>query len=372
LLVTHQQKRKENAKMDFGEVFTKAWKIIWKYKILWLFGIFAGCSSGGGGGGSGSSGAQYSGDYPYGTYNMEQLDPWLIVMIVLALILLAIIITIIVMAVSTVGRIGLIQGTQLADEDDDAQVTFMGLFNSMKPFFWRVLGLNLLIGVGFFFIIMALVLFIGIGSILTLGIGFLCMLPLICVLIPVFWVLTTFVEMANVALVVEDLGIIDGLKRGWDVFRNNLAEMILIGLVLVLGGMFVGLIIAIPMIMTMIPLMMGVVSAIFGDSGALAAGGVIVSGLCCLAYLPVMIVLGGIIRAYIGSAWTLTFLRLTQGPAVDELVELLPDEPVEPETLPESEDQADTAEVSEALDETSISGESEKAKETQDLLPEDF
>jgi hypothetical protein len=242
----------------------------------------------------------------------------------------------------------------------------------MKPFFWRVLGLNLLIGLAFFFIIMALVLFIGLGTVLTFGIGFLCMLPLICVLIPVFWVLTTFVEMANVALVVEDLGIIDGLKRGWDVFRNNLAEMVLMGLVLVLGGMFVGLIIAIPLILTMIPLMMGVVSAIFGDSGALAAGGVIVSGLCCLAYLPVMIVIGGILRAYIGSAWTLTFLRLTQGPAVDELVELLPDEPTEPETLPEAEDQADTAEVTEALDETSASGESEKPEEAENILPEDF
>ncbi len=39
--------------MDFGEVFSKAWKIIWKYKILWLFGIFASCSGGGGGGGGG-------------------------------------------------------------------------------------------------------------------------------------------------------------------------------------------------------------------------------------------------------------------------------------------------------------------------------
>ena len=39
--------------MDFGEVLTKTWKIIWKYKILWLFGIFASCSGGGGGGGGG-------------------------------------------------------------------------------------------------------------------------------------------------------------------------------------------------------------------------------------------------------------------------------------------------------------------------------
>jgi hypothetical protein len=28
-------------------------------------------------------------------------------------------------------------------------------------------------------------------------------------------------------------------------------------------------------------------------------------------YLPVLLVLSGILRAYIGSAWTLTYLRLT-------------------------------------------------------------
>jgi hypothetical protein len=39
--------------MDFGEVLTKAWKIIWKYKILWLFGIFVFLWGGGGGGGGG-------------------------------------------------------------------------------------------------------------------------------------------------------------------------------------------------------------------------------------------------------------------------------------------------------------------------------
>lgn len=47
--------------MDYGEVLSKAWKIIWKHKILWLFGILASCgalntmSSGGGGGASGAS-----------------------------------------------------------------------------------------------------------------------------------------------------------------------------------------------------------------------------------------------------------------------------------------------------------------------------
>jgi hypothetical protein len=30
--------------MDFGEILSKAWKITWKHKILWVFGILSSCS----------------------------------------------------------------------------------------------------------------------------------------------------------------------------------------------------------------------------------------------------------------------------------------------------------------------------------------
>jgi len=41
---------------NFGEVLTRAWQITWKYKVLWIFGILAGCTNGGGGGGGGGGG----------------------------------------------------------------------------------------------------------------------------------------------------------------------------------------------------------------------------------------------------------------------------------------------------------------------------
>jgi len=43
--------------MNIGEVLKKSWDIIWKFKVLWIFGLFASCgrSGGGGGGGGGQS-----------------------------------------------------------------------------------------------------------------------------------------------------------------------------------------------------------------------------------------------------------------------------------------------------------------------------
>jgi uncharacterized protein (DUF697 family) len=356
--------------MDYGEIFSKAWKIIWKYKILWLFGIFASCSGGGGNGGGGgiNSGLQFSGnEYGYSN-NLNNVEPWAVALIIAAVILLAIVITVIVIAVSTVGRAGLIQGAKMADENEDAQLTFSSIFNSVKPFFWRVVGLNLLIMVGYFAILMILGMIYLFSAVLTLGLALICLLPLCCVLIPVFWVLTTFVEMANVAVVVEDLSIIDGLKRGWQVFRDNLGEMIVMGLVLVLGGMIVGILIALPMIPIAIPLIMGIVGSASNETGGPVVSGLIFSGLCCAAYLPVLIVVGGIIRAYIGSAWTLTYLRLTRRP-VEKSADLLLDELNN--AIEDMDPKAPSAE-SETTDEIDEPADSTEDKAPDDTLPEDF
>jgi hypothetical protein len=39
--------------MGFGDIIKRAWKITWRYRALWVLGLFAGVtgSSGGGGGG---------------------------------------------------------------------------------------------------------------------------------------------------------------------------------------------------------------------------------------------------------------------------------------------------------------------------------
>jgi hypothetical protein len=47
--------------MDYLEVLHRSWNIIWKHKVLWIFGIMAGCARGGGGGG----GSGWSESRPY-------------------------------------------------------------------------------------------------------------------------------------------------------------------------------------------------------------------------------------------------------------------------------------------------------------------
>jgi hypothetical protein len=82
----------------------------------------------------------------------------------------------------------------------------------------------------------------------------------------------------------------------------------LLSVILVLGiSLIGGLIIGLPFILIAAPALL----ALLSEGEGVMQAGLLVSGLCLVAYLPVMILLSGILRSFIGSAWTLTFLRLT-------------------------------------------------------------
>jgi len=351
--------------MNIGEILSKAGQIIWKYKVLWIFGIFASCSATSGNAGS-SARTTYGDSSVYIARALDNIDTWVWVAIGLVLFVMVLVVIAIVMALSTFGRIGLVQGTALADEDENAEITFSGLFNSGKPFFWRVLGMNLLIGVMFFILFALLGFFYLFASVVTLGLALICLLPLLCVLVPIIWFISTFVEMANVAIVVDDLSVTEGIQRGWTVFKDNLGNMAVMALVLTLGGMVVGMILAFPLMLAMAPITFGLLSLFFGDAGGFPIGGIILSSLCVVAYLPVLIVVGGIVRAYILSAWTLTYLRLTR----EDIGDLEPLPEPEPPSAPEAELAPDV----ENPPETAAPPEPDKSSPPVDdeEIPEDF
>lgn len=295
---------------DFGHVLNRAWQIIWKHKVLWIFGIFAGCGRGGGSGGGGGGGnAGGGGGNGYDPDNLPSFinqqaladiaqwfqDNWWI-WVVLALVVLVLVLLSIFLG--TIGRIALIKGT--ADVEAGAErLSFGALFQGGLPYFWRVFVLSLLIGLAFLAIFVPLALF----GVLTAGIGFICILPIVCLLIPVAWAVTIVLEQANAAIVIENLGISAGLRRGWELCRSNLGAVLVMGLILGLGAGIVGFIIALPILIALLPVFFAVVA----DKPATP---LLAAALCFVAYLPVLVVLSGIVNAYVQSAWALTFLRL--------------------------------------------------------------
>jgi len=320
--------------MNYGEILEKAWKIIWKFKVLWIFGLLASCGTGGGSGGGGSSSSQS--DFQNSGSNFlppeianrfeqlgQQLESWAetpgfwmtIALITLGFILFIFVLSLLFTAIRSLGMIGLVRGTWQADEGAQ-RLPFGELLKGSFPYLGRVFLFLLLLGLAGGVLAFILVIPLVLVAVLTLGIGLLCILPLLCLLIPIGMLVSTFEQQVIVAMVGEDLGIMDGVKRAWNLMRDNLGPVAVMTLILFVGGAIVGVVLALPILIVAMPAVIGIVAG----EGAVLTGGLIVSGVLLLVYILVATVLGSILHAYIGSAWTLTFRRLTGREAALEVV----------------------------------------------------
>ena len=304
---------------NFGEVLTRAWQITRKYKVLWIFGILAGCTNGGGGGGGGGGNTGYSTgpndfDVPPEIRRfvlmMEDLVAWvednLWIFIVIGLAFLILIL--ITIFLGTIGKIGLIKGSYQAEMGAE-RLVLGELFSASMPYFWRVFGLSFLIGLAFLLLFIPLILL----GVITAGVALLCLLPLICLLIPVGFAVGIIIEQANRAIVLEDLGIFDGLKRSWEISRANIGPLIVMGLILFGITLVLGIVIALPIFIVVFPT---IFAFALGEGQSFSP--LYIALACICLYAPVSWVLNGILTTFTQSAWTLTYMRLTQKPEAQE------------------------------------------------------
>lgn len=301
--------------MDFGKVLTRSWEIIWKFKALWIFGILASC------------GANFNGgnfNYSVDRRDIDNLPPnfqrffdnmergfnqffneqnigWII-----AIACIAILIAILFWAIGVFGKAGLIKGTINA-EAGAKSIGFRSLAGETWSLLGKALGLSLLLFLIPFVVIVILGFMGALLTAATVGIALICLIPLACLLIPVFLLYLIYAEMSFVSLIKEGLGVGEALSRGWEVFRNNLGNLIGMGLILFVGGLLVGLIIAIPTIALFTPAIFGFLS----DDPTALGSGLLISAILFLIALPFLAIINGVVRAYIQSAWTLTYLQLT-------------------------------------------------------------
>ena len=90
-----------------------------------------------------------------------------------------------------------------------------------------------------------------------------------------------------------------------DVYKRQVPIIIMM-LILGIGSGIIGVIIALPIIIAVVPAVIGMaVSQQTLTPFYIAAA-------CCVAYFPVLIFFNGILTAYIQASWTLTYLRLVK------------------------------------------------------------
>jgi hypothetical protein len=336
-----------NIKINFGEIITKAWKITWKFKVLWIFGILAGCAGG-------NSGSNYnfnsgtgnrnigngSNSMPDFFKNFNNMQPWQAlqnkigeyVWVIALVITLLCVLWLVFYFLGMMGKIGLIKGASKGDEGAE-QMSFGELWTESLPYFWRMTGLNVLVGLPIalgVLVILAIFIFGVINAInsgsagAAGGAGAVAILlgmmgvfvSLMCVIGLIATIVSLIVHQAENALVLEEQGVLDALGRGWDVFKSAWFTVVVMAVLLGILSFGAGLVMAIPLIVPAIALGvgLGLTSAVSSGVGTLP---LILAGGCFVLYLPVIITLSGMLQTYMQSAWTLTYRRLTAKPVVD-------------------------------------------------------
>jgi hypothetical protein len=311
--------------MNYGELFSKAWKIIWRFKVLWVFGILASCVNGSGGGGGGGGGAQsnfsfderswrnspFSDMFPGMENFFRQLErgfddgtAWAamagFIGVIVVLICLLWVVSIVL---GTFGRIGMVRGAWLADEGAE-KLTFSQLWNSGKAYFWRVLLFSILLAILGFVLGLLLIIPIVLFTVFTLGCGLLCLIP---IMILIGWLINAWVELSVVAIVGEDLDLFDGMRRAWDLVWANIGPVALVTVIASIGAGIIGFLIALPFFLIILPIALGIAA----NTNASVITGLAIAAVVFVLYLPVAILLGGILRGYVLTVWTLLFRRLT-------------------------------------------------------------
>ena len=331
-------------KINLGEVLSKAWQITWKFKVLWIFGILAGCSA------ANNNRFNYNfnnsrwtqqGQVPDFFQQFQGINPTQLLtafwnhyagLFMFGLVLLCGL-WLVFYFLGVIGKTGLILGVGQADGGAD-RLNFGELWRGSLPYFWRMFWINILAGLPFFIIFVVMIggllaagfwtysnqttgggLAAAIIGMLGVFLGGLCVLSILSIIIGMI------VEQAQNAIVLENLSLGDGVRRGWKVFKSGLVTIIVIAIILGVIGFVIGLLFAIPAFLIAIPA--GIAFAAGG--GRNIAMVLILAFGCFLIYLPFLLLLNGIMTSYIQSIWTLTYRRLTVVPDVAvPIVEALP------------------------------------------------
>jgi hypothetical protein len=314
--------------MQYGELITRAFSIVWRHKYLWLLAILGGADVGTGGGfggnfsGVGNSfngGGSPSGTGPNGSPaglqdaasafgQFLQDNVGLVVLVGL----LAVVVVVAWWLLSCVTIGALVRATA----EHDAERPFgLGLaWRTGLGTFWAILGLRLLgllwtvlvLGVIALLVVLGLVSYANgqggaLALLVTIGLLLVVVLVLASIVVGIAFILGTR------AVVLEQRGPVSALGRGFELLRSRLGRVLLVWLLQVGLGLAAGiglLIVLIPFFLLGTAVVVGV-----GVAGGVGAAVVVATPLVLLL-AAVGLVLGGVVGAYLSTYWTLAFRRM--------------------------------------------------------------
>ncbi len=278
--------------MDFERILIRPLEIVWEHKFLILLGILVALGSAGstpGGGGGGATPTE-PGEPQYDQDWLEDfsLEEGLALTIGIVVVLLIIVLALVVWVISLVARGGLIAGVNAVESGHP--ITFGQAFAAGWDRKWTLLGIGilpaipgLLLGIGGAVLLLTQ---LGLTSLISED-----LLPmagasagimigaLVCLILPFVFLLSILQFFANRACMLENLGVMDSYRRGWNVITENLKEFAVLAVIWLILNILL--------------------------TTATIVPGIIIT--CCCLLWPVGLILRGAFEAYASAVWTLAW-----------------------------------------------------------------
>jgi hypothetical protein len=307
--------------VPYGQIIQDAWRLTWRHRFLWIFGLFAGAGGGSCGLNSGSGfrspgGGGSTDDLRRGVSTAaDAAGQWVashlaLVLAAFAAFFLLGLVFIILHFVAKGALIGSSARLAMGESVTRGQGWAMG-----RRFAWTYARLTVLFfAIG---VIALLAVALGVGLVVVLAaisrllaviVGALLGLVGVAALVAGWIGLSIVQTYADRAIAVDELGARAAFRRGIALLRLRLGPSLILWLVSLALGIGVGIAFVVLALVLLVPIGGVVVAAYFaGGVGATIAVGAV----GFVLFLLVLWGLGGIAGAYLSTYWTLGYLSAT-------------------------------------------------------------
>lgn len=238
--------------MDFGQIIKQAWQMPWRHKLILKIALIMSIPS------AISYGimmAQYMFFFPpmrhlfnpelmrdplFMEQWIEQNQRW--TQSISWLSLFSTPLSLVSTAFLLIGAIMIVKIVQQL-KSDNGELVFAEIKQQSLAIIVRVFLLNLLLYVIMMVTMIGSMVAIVIGSMVTFGLGLLCLVPL--------WIIFSFLirgifTQTNIALIIEDLSITDAIKYGWELLKQNLGNLTIISILLGIISALISMVMIMP------------------------------------------------------------------------------------------------------------------------------
>lgn len=293
-------------KINYLDIFKKAWEITWNNKYLWWFGLFVGT---GGLGlnfnfGTGKGNSNQSIPNEVGSKITEFIGHNFALILIAAIIILIFILFFLVLGILSYA--GLIKSINASLKNE--KIGFRKGIVLGKKYFWKLILIGLIVSLTILGIIVILsvpVMFLFYLKSYILAV--LTMIAAILIFIPIMVLVSFISKYARFYLVLSDLNIKASLENGYQLFRKNMDASIIMGLLFIPVGILAG------MSLIIVILAVAIVFAILGLVlyFLLSKIGIIITVILgLLALIPLIFLFRGIFSTFCHTSWFLFFREI--------------------------------------------------------------